>query len=91
MSNYCKRIAKAKKKSGITIAKALMPSIEFMHSKGAKDIYINFDNNKHTLSIYTPDVSLSKEELLSKEMEESVNALAVLSTKKKSTISVTSK
>lgn len=83
MSNYCKRIAK--KINGRKIAQALVPTIDFLHSKGAKAVYIDFDNNKHTLSIYTPDIALSKEEMLSKEMKESVSALAALSTKNSTT------
>lgn len=90
MSNYCKRIAKRKKASSRKIAKALVPTIDFFLNKGAKSVYIDFDNNKDTLSIYTPDVSLTKEEMLSKEMEETISALSVLATKK-STVRVTSR
>lgn len=87
MSNYCKRIAKRKKMLDNKITQAIAPTIEFIHNIGAKNIYIDFDNNKHTLSIYTPDVSLSKVEMLSNEMDAAVSALST----KNSTIRVSSK
>lgn len=89
MSNYCKRIAK-RKLSGHSIAKALMPSINYFHEKGAKDIYINFDNKEHTISIRTPDVVLSEEEMNSPELLETIRCLSALSRSKKAKTTIRS-
>lgn len=89
MSNYCKRIAK-RKLSGYTIAKALIPSINYFYKKGAKEIYIDFDNKEHRLSIRTPDVVLSKEEMTSPELLETIKSLSPLSRNKKSKTTIRS-
>lgn len=88
MSNYCKRIAK-RKLSGETAAKAMMPTIDYLFEKGAKDIYIDFSNKEH-LSIRTPDVVLSKEEMTSPEFFETIRCLSPLCRNKKSKITIRS-
>ena len=50
-------------KEGRKIGHAIMPAIRYLHSKGANQFEISIDDESHELSIFTPDIGLSKEEL----------------------------
>lgn len=74
MSNRKK--IKNKKRSIKDIAKAFEPSIDYLVQKGAEKIHIVFNEEKKSVSIYTPDVILSEKEM--KELSETSKHFAAI-------------